>query len=73
MSTVQMAEWTRKRWRFPRTRFVGVYYLLTALASAFVLFFHGKRALAVDLDATIFYIAATALFYGLSRPVKRKR
>ncbi len=50
-----------------RAKFVGAYYMLTILMGAFVLFFHGRMALAADLFATIFYIAMTLLFYDLSK------
>jgi hypothetical protein len=46
---------------------VGAHYLLTTFACLFVLFFHGRLALAADLIATIVYIAGTILFYSLSK------
>jgi len=54
--------------RLPRHRakLVIAYYLLTMLTGVFVLFFHGRLAVA-DLSATVFYVAMTALFYRLSR------
>jgi hypothetical protein len=55
-----------------RGRFVALYYLLTILMGAFVLFFHGRVALTADIIATVFYLAATALFYDLSKPANRK-
>ncbi len=61
--------------RLPRHRakFVIAYYLLTILTAVFVLFFHGRLAFAADLIATVFYIAMTALFYDLSKPVNRRK
>lgn len=56
-----------------RSRFVALYYLLTILMGAFILFFHGRVALTADIIATICYLALTALFYDLSRPVNRDR
>jgi hypothetical protein len=53
-----------------RGKLVGVYYLLTMLMGALVLFFHGRLAFAADLIATIFYIAVTVLFYGLSKKLR---
>ncbi len=50
-----------------RYKFVGVYYLLTILTGAFVLFFHGRLAFAADLTVSVFYIGITAFFYVLSR------
>jgi hypothetical protein len=49
------------------------FYLLTILMGALVLFVHGRLALVVDLMATLCYLAVTALFYDLSKPVNRSR
>ena len=48
-------------------RIVGAYYLLTILAGVLVLFFRGRLAFAVDLIATIFYIAISVLFWASSK------
>ncbi len=56
-----------------RSRFVGLYYLLTILMGAFVLLFHGRAALTADVIATVFYLAVTAAFYDLSKRVNRNR
>ena len=56
-----------------RGRFVALYYLLTILMGAFVLLFHGRAALTADVIATVFYLALTALFYDLSKPMNGKR
>ena len=49
-----------------KVRFVGVYYSLTLVASAIVLFVRGRLAFAVDLGTAVSYIAATAFLYALS-------
>ncbi len=54
-----------------RARFVASYYLLTILTGAFLLFFHGRLAFAADVIASVCYLAVTALFYDLSKPVNR--
>jgi hypothetical protein len=54
------------------SRFIGAYYLLAILTGAFVLFFHGRMAFAVDLLVGAFYLAVTAFFYGLSAANKAK-
>lgn len=56
-----------------RSRFVALYYLLTILMGAFILFFHGRVALTADIIATVFYLAVTAVFYDMSRQVNRDR
>ena len=70
MSTVDM----KKRIPEPRvgSSFVGAYYLLAILTGAFVLFFHGRLAFAVDLVVGAFYLAVTAFLYGLSASNKAK-
>jgi len=40
--------------------------LLSILTGMIFLFIHGRLAFAADLVAAAFYVAATALFYGLS-------
>lgn len=54
-----------------RSRFVALYYLLTIVMGAFILFFHGRAALTADVIATVFYLAVTAFFYDLSKRVNR--
>jgi hypothetical protein len=39
----------------------------------FVLFFHGRLAFTADIIATVFYVAATALFYDLSKALNGKK
>ena len=41
---------------------IGAYYMLTILTGAFILFFHGRLALAADLVASAVYLAVTAFF-----------
>jgi len=55
-----------------RAKFVCVYYLLTVLTGAFILFFHGRFALTADLVVSAFYLNLTALLYALSRPGKSR-
>ena len=50
---------------------MAVFYLLTLLMGGLVLFVHGRWALIVDLIAAAGYLAVTALFYDLSKPVNR--
>lgn len=52
-----------------RTMLVGVYYLLTILTGAFLLFFHGQSAFVTDLIASGCYLCATVVFYDLSKSV----
>ena len=49
--------------------FVGLYYLLTILIGAFLLFFHGRSAFVSDLIASGCYLCATVVFYDLSKSV----
>ena len=55
-----------------RSKFVGIYYLLTICTGTFVLLFHGHRAFAADLIATGFYVALTAVFYEWHRASERE-
>lgn len=52
-----------------RTKFVAIYYLLTILTGAFLLFFHSKAGFATDLIASVGYIGVTVVFYELSKPM----
>jgi hypothetical protein len=71
MSTAVMTE--RIAEVSPRFRAVAtaVFYLLTLLMGGLVLFVDGRWALIVDLIAGAGYLAVTALFYDLSKPVNR--
>ena len=71
MSNAEMMERIAKTAPRFRARFVVSYYLLTILTGAFLLFFHGRLAFAADLIASVCYLAVTALFYDLSKPVNR--
>jgi len=44
-----------------------LYYLLTILAGAFVLFIGSRFNFLVDVIATTLYVAVTALFYALTK------
>lgn len=55
-----------------RTRYVGIYYLLTILTGAFVLSFHGRSAFAADIVVSAFYITLTAFFYGVSKSANKR-
>jgi hypothetical protein len=50
---------------------IAVFYLLTLLMGGLVLFVHGRWVLMVDLIVAAGYLAVTALFYDLSKPVNR--
>jgi len=52
-----------------RPKLVAIYYLLTILTGAFLLFFHGRAAFATALIASVCYIGVTVVFYELSKPV----
>ncbi len=69
-ATVTMKRIAEASPRF-RARITAAFYLLTILMGGLVLFVHGRSALLVDLIATACYIAVTALFYDLSKPVNR--
>ncbi len=69
-ATVSMKQIAEASPRF-RARITTAFYLLTILMGGLVLFVHGRSALLVDLIATACYIAVTALFYDLSKPVSR--
>lgn len=53
------------------SKFIGAYYLFTISTGAFVLFFHGRLAFAVDLGVGIFYLVVTAFLYALSASANR--
>jgi hypothetical protein len=46
---------------------VIIFYLLTFLAGGFFLFVGDRLGFIVDLTAAMFYMAATVLFYGVSK------
>jgi hypothetical protein len=73
MSTAEMTKGATQASLRLSVNFVGIYYLLTILTGAFVLFFHGRLAFVADLIASVFYLSVTALFYGLSRSRNRSR
>jgi len=54
------------------SKFIGAYYLLTISTGTFVLFFHGRLALEVDLVVGVLYLVVTVLLYGLSGSAHKK-
>ena len=48
-------------------RIAVVFYLLTILTGAIVFFLGGRLGFVVDAIATVFYVAATLLFYVLTK------
>jgi hypothetical protein len=73
MSTAQISK--RISGTSPRvgSKFIGAYYLLTISTGAFVLFFQGRLAFAVDLIVGVSYLAVTALLYGLSASAHKNK
>lgn len=67
MSTAEMKE--RMAEASPRFKsgITALFYLVTILMGAVVLFVQGSLGLVVDFVATACYIAVTGLFYRLSR------
>lgn len=72
MSTAEITRRLMEGSARTRTRYVGIYYLLTIFTGAFVLFFHGRLAFAADLVVSAFYITLTAFFYGVSKPANKR-
>jgi hypoxanthine-guanine phosphoribosyltransferase len=66
MSTVEITKHMAEKPARSTSKFVGAYYLLTILTGAFLLFFHGRLAFAVDLFVGVFYLVVTAFLYGVS-------
>jgi hypothetical protein len=66
-----MTEQTAEQSARTKARIAGVFYLLTILTGAFALVVNGTSRTAMLLGSTGCYIAVTALFYGLFRPVSR--
>ena len=54
-----------------RLAITAVFYLFTMLMAVLVLSVHGRLALLIDLIASLCYVAVTALFYDVSKPVNR--
>jgi hypothetical protein len=67
MSTAEMKQRIAEGSPRFKSGIVGVFYLITILTGGVVLFVHGRLGLVVDLIATACFIAATALFYDVSR------
>jgi hypothetical protein len=66
MSTSEMKERIAEASPRFKARITGVFYLITILTGAVVLFAHGRLGLVLDLIVSVCYIALTALFYELS-------
>jgi hypothetical protein len=66
MSTVEISRQLAEKPARRTSRFVAAYYLLTILTGAFLLFFDGRLAFAVDLFVGVFYLVVTAFLYGVS-------
>ena len=66
MSTVEITKRMAEASPSFRTKVVLGYYLLSVVTGVFFFFVHGKWGFAGDLVAAVVYLAATALFYGLS-------
>lgn len=73
MSTIEILKRIGKSSPRVASKFVGLYYLLTILTGAFVLFFHGRFAFAADLLAGIFYLVVTAFLYGFSASTRSRK
>ena len=67
MNTAEMKERIAEASPGFKARITGVFYLVTILTGAIVLFAHGRLGLVFDLIACVWYIAVTVLFYELSR------
>lgn len=50
-----------------KSRMVGIFYLLTFLTGGFFFFLGGRLGFVINLAASVSYIAATVLFYTLSK------
>jgi len=73
MSTVEIAKPMAQGSPRSRTSLVLAHYLLSILTGMIFFFIHGRLAFQADLLAAVFYLAATALFYGLSAGTSRHR
>jgi hypothetical protein len=73
MSTVQISKQISGTSPRVGSKFIGAYYLLTISTGAFVLFFHGRLAFAVDLVVGVSYLAVTALLYVLSASAHKSK
>lgn len=66
MSTVEITKRMAQGSLRSGNKFVLAYYLLSILTGTIFFFIRGRLAFAADLIAAVFYLAATAVFYGLS-------
>jgi VIT1/CCC1 family predicted Fe2+/Mn2+ transporter len=73
MSVNEIMRQTEQASPRPRPKFVGAYYLLTALTCAVILFFRGDGlAFMVRVLVIIVYLITTAFLYGLSKPGRNR-
>ena|ERR1039458_3503437 len=70
MNTAAMKERIAEASPRLKARLTAVFYLLTTIAAGAVFFFHGTLGLAI---VAVCYLALTALFYDLLRPVSKSR
>jgi hypothetical protein len=66
MSTFEITKQLAEKPARSTSKFVAAYYLLTIVTGAFLLFFDGRLAFAVDLFVGVFYLVVTAFLYGVS-------
>jgi hypothetical protein len=71
MNTPVMKQRIREASPCHKAGIAGVFYLLTILAGGVFFFVHGRFGFAVDLFVAAGYLAVTALFYDLFKPVSR--
>ncbi|MGA7926477.1 MAG: hypothetical protein WCA20_10795 [Candidatus Sulfotelmatobacter sp.] len=71
MNTPVMKRRIREASPCPKAGIAGVFYLLTILAGGVFFFVHGRFGFAVDLFVAACYLAVTALFYDLFKPMSR--
>jgi hypothetical protein len=73
MSTAEITKRITEASPRVRSRFIGIYYLLTIVTGVFVLFFHGRLAFAADLVVGILYLAVTAFLYGVTASANKSK
>jgi hypothetical protein len=73
MSTAEIAKRITQASPRVRSRFIGIYYLLTIVTGIFVLYFHGRLAFAADLVVGILYLAVTAFLYGATASANKSK
>ena len=73
MSTIEITKRIPASSSRVASKFIGLYYLLTILTGALLLFFHGRFAFAADLLAGTLYLVVTAILYGFSASSKSRK